>query len=156
MTAVQYWTNRFPFPKLFKAQDIQKHFSGLLKRANMDPRAFVGGYIATPRQIALRNFPRKRSTDTLSFPYHDPLLSESTVDSTTVTESSSSSDWCLGEIIVCPERICKGRRHGLLIRRRLQALLTHGFVHLLGYDHHTREEWLQMRLVEKRLYYKKE
>lgn len=166
ITSVQYWTRNILYPKIFHAARIKSHLESLVKAANMDPRTFLGVYIASPRQIALRNYPQRHSTDSLAFPYHDHITSElentnteNVSNSTSITGLPDSDglpdglpdDWCLGEIILCPERICKGRRHPLLIRRRLETLLTHGFVHLLGYDHHTVEEWKEMRLIERRL-----
>lgn len=142
------WTREYPAKRIFKREFIEKHIEGLVKAANMDSQTMIGIYIATPRQIALRNYPLKHSTDSLSFPYHNPL--QSSEFETKCSDLNGEDDaWCLGEIVLCPERICTGRRHPLVVRRRLETLLTHGFVHLLGYDHHVKEEWLEMRRIEK-------
>ncbi|NUM25728.1 MAG: rRNA maturation RNase YbeY [Candidatus Buchananbacteria bacterium] len=42
----------------------------------------------------------------------------------------------LGEIIICyPQAVRQAKKAGHPLNRELQLLFTHGFLHLLGYDH---------------------
>ena len=157
MIIIQHW-----FPSNHR---LQSHFKQLklscvkpilekfLIYSKLDPRTTIGVYITTPKQIArLYHFKGKwHSTDTLSFPYHPPSTNELNV----VEEEGNDVDeskWCLGEIVLCPERIIKGRRGSVAQNLRLKELLAHSFVHLLGYDHHTLSEYRQMRLIERSLH----
>jgi probable rRNA maturation factor len=137
--------------KQLKISSIKGVLENLLDFSNLDPKTTIGVYIATARQIAgLSRYKGKRhSTDTLSFPYHDPLTSE--LQSTEFEQEEDESKWCLGEIILCPERIIRGRITSISQNIRLRTLLIHSFVHLLGYDHQTKSEYLQMRVVERSL-----
>ena len=155
MIIIQRW-----FPSSHRLQSNFKqlklsHVKTILERlsfcSKLDPRTIIGVYIANPRQIAqLSQFKGKRhSTDTLSFPYHNPSTSELQADEGDGEENEDR--WCLGEIVLCPERIIKGRSSILAQNIRLREVIVHSFVHLLGYDHHTQSEYRQMRLIERSL-----
>lgn len=58
----------------------------------------------------------------------------------------------LGEIVICyqqAKRQAKKARHSL--DDEMQLLLTHGFLHLLGYDHEIKKEAQKMRLLEEKI-----
>jgi rRNA maturation RNase YbeY len=137
--------------KQIKLSHVKTILEKLSICSNLDPQTVIGVYIANPRQIAqLSKFKGKRhSTDTLSFPYHNPSNCELQVDEGEAGESEDR--WCLGEIVLCPERIIRGRSGNLAQNIRLREVIVHSFVHLLGYDHNTLPEYRQMRFIEKSL-----
>ncbi len=50
-----------------------------------------------------------------------------------------------GELIMCPQVLRKqAKEHGLLFREELAYMMTHGMLHLLGYDHETSERDAQI------------
>lgn len=76
-----------------------------------------------------------RPTDVLSFPMSDE---EEDVPIPDLTEM-------LGDIIVSiPRAKAQAEEYGHSFQRELGFLLVHGFLHLLGYDHHTEEEEREM------------
>jgi probable rRNA maturation factor len=49
---------------------------------------------------------------------------------------SFSSDESSGELVLCPQVLLRqAREHGLTFRQELAYMLSHGVLHLLGYDH---------------------
>ena len=58
----------------------------------------------------------------------------------------------LGDVVICRE--IAGRQaeeYGHSLKRELNYLFIHGMLHLLGYDHETKEEKSRMRDAEKGL-----
>jgi probable rRNA maturation factor len=87
------------------------------------------------RELNRRHRRRDRSTDVLSFPSGGEL--EPGVPH-------------LGEIAVSlPQAVRQARRARWPLRSELALLLTHGFLHLLGYDHEA--DHGEMRRLEERL-----
>jgi probable rRNA maturation factor len=87
------------------------------------------------RQLNERFAGEDHATDVLAFP-----MMEDEEDGTV-----------LGDVVICPQvarRNAEARGHSLL--RELDVLLVHGTLHLLGYDHHNKEEQADMerRLAE--------
>lgn len=71
-----------------------------------------------------------RPTDVLSFPMEDDL---------TAPEASGMVP-LLGDIVVSVPRAAEqAREYGHSLERELGFLVTHGFLHLLGYDHDSEE-----------------
>lgn len=82
-----------------------------------------------------------RPTDVLSFPMYDrediPLLKE---------EAKDDVEKILGDIIISIEKIKEqALEYGHSFERELAYLVTHGMLHLLGYDHMIDEEKVIMR-----------
>lgn len=64
-----------------------------------------------------------------------------------------TKDKLIGEILLCP-KIIKQKNYQLLTTNyslKLNHLLTHGLIHLCGYDHKTEKEWEEMERVAKKL-----
>jgi len=58
----------------------------------------------------------------------------------------------LGEVIISyPQAAEQAKEQGILLRRELALLITHGILHLLGYDHEEPEEENKMRGREREL-----
>lgn len=78
---------------------------------------------------------KDRPTDVLSFPLGDgagqPLLGDVVISVATAKRQAAEYDATL--------------------QRELERLLIHGILHLLGHDHHRRNERLRMEREEKRL-----
>jgi probable rRNA maturation factor len=87
------------------------------------------------RRINIRYRQRNYATDVLSFRYED---------------TAGDGQPLLGEILICPEVAAEhALRYGTSHDRELRKLLTHGMLHLLGYDHEVDEG--QMNRVQKNL-----
>ena len=64
---------------------------------------------------------------------------------TDVLSFESDDPESLGELIICPQVIKKqAKEHKLLFREELAYMLTHGVLHLLGYDHETSDQDAQV------------
>jgi probable rRNA maturation factor len=58
----------------------------------------------------------------------------------------------LGEIIICTDQAKRDAHEiGISLEQEYMWLFSHGFLHLLGYDHATDEELLHMRKLESEL-----
>lgn len=77
-----------------------------------------------------------KSTDVLSFSYSEILPNE----------------FILGEIILSLEMMIENAgEYGLSIGEEILQLIIHGMLHLIDYDHETKEEEKEMKYHEKRL-----
>ncbi|MBQ9267555.1 MAG: rRNA maturation RNase YbeY [Clostridia bacterium] len=85
-----------------------------------------------------------RPTDVLSFPMYEreeiPGLKE---------DKQSDEEEILGDIIVSVEKVKEqAEEYGHSFERELAYLVTHGMLHILGYDHMIEEEKKVMRARE--------
>lgn len=102
-----------------------------------------------------------KSTDVLSFPMFEreeiPTLkieNESLENSNYEDDENSFEDpeIMLGDIIVSIEKVKEqAEEYGHSFRRELAYLVTHGMLHLLGYDHMIDEEKIVMRKREEEI-----
>ncbi|MBI2903322.1 MAG: rRNA maturation RNase YbeY [Candidatus Methylomirabilis oxyfera] len=78
-------------------------------------------------------------TDVLSFPMREGPF-------------QSLSPGLLGDVVISAETADRqAKRAGRSLRTELAALLIHGILHLLGYDHHTPSETKKMKTLEGKL-----
>ena len=70
------------------------------------------------------------ATDILSFPMDE------------LRPSSDPQPGILGDIVICPEFVeVDPDRAGMSMTQRMEFLLVHGMLHLIGYDHATEDEY---------------
>lgn len=88
------------------------------------------------KEINFKYRGKNYTTDVLSFPFAE--------------DNFFSEEVYLGEIIICPQKAkTQSILYGVTLLRELQRLLTHGILHLLGYDHEgSAEEAKKMRYLE--------
>lgn len=80
-----------------------------------------------------------RSTDVLSFPMREGLF-------------TSLSPNLLGDVVISAETADRqAKAAGRSLRAELAALLIHGILHLLGFDHRTASEAKKMKRLERQL-----
>ena len=79
-------------------------------------------------------------TDVLAFPIDEPdALTDDPV-------------YLMGDVCICPEVAAEqAKDKGLDIKDEIALLLTHGILHLLGYDHYEESEEVEMKEMEKTL-----
>ncbi|GAA4764073.1 rRNA maturation RNase YbeY [Citricoccus nitrophenolicus] len=83
------------------------------------------------------------ATDVMSFPM-DELRPG--------TEDSPSPEGLLGDIVICPQvAAVQAARGGHSTHDEILLLLTHGLLHLLGFDHEEDEERAEMFSLQHRL-----
>ena len=88
-----------------------------------------------------------KATDVLSFPMFD----RAEIDSLKVEDEEEFED-ILGDIIVSVEKVREqAEEYGHSFERELAYLVTHGMLHLLGYDHMIEEEKVVMRKREEEI-----
>ena len=86
-----------------------------------------------------------RATDVLSFPMFDRNEIES-------LRRDDGTEDILGDIIVSVEKVREqAEEYGHSFERELAYLVTHGMLHLLGYDHMIEEEKVVMRKREEEI-----
>ena len=101
-------------------------------------------------QLHLRWMDEPGSTDVLSFPMDE--LRPGSVPSAGGTDDEEPEPGLLGDVVLCPavaERQAVSAGHAL--DDELALLLTHGILHLLGYDHAEPEEELEMFGLQREL-----
>ena len=87
-----------------------------------------------------------RPTDVLSFPMFERE------EIKLLKEVSKEEQYILGDIIVSIEKVKEqAEEYGHSFERELAYLITHGMLHLLGYDHMIEEEKEQMRKREEEI-----
>lgn len=85
-------------------------------------------------------------TDILSFPYHPSTRAGLRL------RVKNPDDKNLGDIICAPVYIKRAAiQLGISYEARLQELIIHGILHLLGYDHETDTQYRQMARHESRI-----
>ena len=86
-----------------------------------------------------------RPTDVLAFPLQVPQDQEPSV---TLPDAGRS----LGDVVIAYPRVQEqARAYGHTEQHELAYLLTHGVLHLVGYDHHRDEDFAAMRQQEERI-----
>lgn len=79
-------------------------------------------------------------TDVLAFPIDD---SDGEMDDTI---------YLMGDVCICPEVAAgQAKEKDLNFRDEIALLLTHGILHLLGYDHYEESEEIEMKKMERAL-----
>ena len=105
----------------------------------------VGIWITTNKTIRKYNkqFRHKdKATDILSFPLYDIVPG-------VIFEPEVREERVLGDIIISAERVLADARElDVFFEERLQLLLVHGLCHLVGYDHETDAQYVEMSKVE--------
>ena len=84
-----------------------------------------------------------RPTDVLSFPMYGSIEE--------VEKACGSMPGCvpLGDVVICMDKIKEqAKEYGHSEERETVYLFTHSVLHLLGYDHETEEDKLEMRAQE--------
>jgi probable rRNA maturation factor len=80
------------------------------------------------------------ATDILSFPMDE------------LRPSDNPEPGMLGDIVICPQYVeSDADRHGMDLPERIEFLLVHGILHLIGYDHATDEEYATMFALQDEL-----
>lgn len=58
----------------------------------------------------------------------------------------------LGEIVICyPQAVKQAKKLKHSTEKEIEVLLVHGFLHLLGYDHHASRDEKEMKVLESRI-----
>ncbi len=143
------------------AEEIaQQVISGTLDFLNCPYEASVGLQITDDDGIHALNLSYRRidsATDVLSFPLIDfpvpgkfDFLEYDDVDAF----DPDSGELTLGDIVISADRvIVQAESYGHSVKREYAFLITHSMLHLLGYDHMTKEdaaamEGLQGKILE--------
>ena len=88
-----------------------------------------------------------KPTDVLSFPIYEREEIKSLK-----SKKKSNEEKVLGDIIISVEKVKEqAEEYGHTFERELAYLVTHGMLHLLGYDHMIDEEKIMMRKREEEI-----
>lgn len=90
-----------------------------------------------------------KATDVLSFPAEDCIVFPFDIKNYKEVLSPEDKTLYIGEIIVCRDIMNEQAvEYGHSTERECAFLITHGFLHLLGYDHIEEDERAVMRAKE--------
>lgn len=125
-------------------EDIEKYIIDVLtKEYESDREVYVSVLLTGNEEIQRvnRDFRGKdMPTDVISFAYHDN------------DEADNGLYDSLGDIIISLERVEEQRKdYGHSFKREFYYVLTHGLLHLMGYDHMEEEEKKVMRAKEEEI-----
>ena len=125
-------------------EDIEKYIIDVLtKEYESDREVYVSVLLTGNEEIQRvnRDFRDKdMPTDVISFAYHDN------------DEADNGLYDSLGDIIISLERVEEQRKdYGHSFKREFYYVLTHGLLHLMGYDHMEEEEKKVMRVKEEEI-----
>lgn len=91
-------------------------------------------------------------TDVLSFPSLDGIRGRALKKADFPFEVDEEGNIFLGSIVICEKRAREqAEEYGHSYMRELHYLAVHGLWHLLGYDHMTEEDKLEMRAKEEKI-----
>ncbi len=91
-------------------------------------------------------------TDVLSFPSLDGIRGKALKKADFPFEVDEEGNIFLGSIVICEKRAREqAEEYGHGYMRELHYLAVHGLWHLLGYDHMTEEDKLEMRAKEEKI-----
>lgn len=89
---------------------------------------------------------REGATDVLSLPIEDPALGS------WATVPVDGPPLILGDVLICPAVVRdNASRHGVPFGDEMALMVTHGLLHLLGYDHEADDDAVQMEAREREL-----
>ena len=125
-------------------KEIEKYITEVLnKEYSSDKEVYISVLLTGNEEIqeVNKNFRGKdMPTDVISFAYHDNGESDTGIFDT------------LGDIIISLERVEEQRKdYNHSFKREFYYVLTHGILHLLGYDHMEEEEKKVMRAKEEEI-----
>ena len=87
---------------------------------------------------------KNKSTDVLSFPFYEK--------NQLINKIRKEKEVYLGDIIINLSQVKKKNNKGKF-KEELNKLWIHGLLHLLGYDHKSNSQYLQMQKLEKKFTY---
>lgn len=91
-------------------------------------------------------------TDVLSFPTLDGIRNKAVLKSDFPLDIDDDDRVFLGSIVVCEERAKEqALEYGHSEKREITYLICHGLLHLLGYDHMTDSDKVEMRKLEDKI-----
>lgn len=128
---------------------VETRATEFLKKLNLSEWdlavVFVDSSVMAEYNMAYRK--KDGATDVLSFQFYPDFFYP---DSVNTLGKNDAKD--LGDIIFCPEKIASDcQEFEIEFNDRLERLLAHSIVHLLGRDHETPEQVDLMRPIEEML-----
>ena len=130
---------------------IEKVLKECFQEENLDnTKLYIELTLTTPENIKkinkkFRNIDKE--TDVLSFPMYTP---EDIVEG--IENNKFEKEDVLGSIVISIQRVKEqAEEYGHSFERELSYMVVHGFYHIMGYDHMTEEEKLQMRKKEENI-----
>lgn len=132
------------FDEFINEEEIRKYiFDALNDEFESEKPVYLSVALINNEEIQRinRDFRDKdQPTDVISFAYHE-------------TEDYLIGPYdTLGDIVISLERVEEQRKeYGHSFKRELFYVLTHGILHLLGYDHMNKEEKKEMRAREEEI-----
>lgn len=136
----------------FKSK-IKKIYISALETLGLDFKGFSVNLRFTDKTEiqSLNNAFRKidKATDVLSFPNLDFVKGKG-IDSKVLAQNISPDDGLvpLGDIAICKEIAClQATEYRHSFKREVCFLALHGFLHLLGFDHMTKEDEEEMQEI---------
>lgn len=111
-----------------------------------DKNLYVSIILTTPQDIQIYNKEYRKidkATDVLSF----PMFEKEEIQK--IQQEGNEIHDVLGDIIISLAQVkVQAEEYGHSFERELAYMLVHGFYHLMGYDHMTEEDKVQMRPKE--------
>ena len=111
-----------------------------------DKNLYVSIILTTPQDIQIYNKEYRKidkATDVLSF----PMFEREEIQK--LQQTGNEIHDVLGDIIISLAQVkIQAEEYGHSMERELAYMLVHGFYHLMGYDHMTKEEKGEMRPKE--------
>lgn len=132
------------YDDLVKEDEIRKYLTEILNKEYVSEQpVYLSILFTNNEEIQVVNSEyrgKNQPTDVISFAYHE------------TSDFDIGPYDTLGDIIISLERVEEqATEYNHSIKRELYYVLTHGILHLLGYDHMEEEEKQEMRKKEEEL-----
>ena len=130
---------------------IEKVLQECFQEEHLDnTKLYIELTLTTPENIRIINKKFRnidKETDVLSFPMYTP---EDIAEG--IENNKFKMEDVLGSIVISIQRVKEqAEEYGHSFERELSYMVVHGFYHIMGYDHMTEEEKLQMRKKEENI-----
>ena len=139
------WKNYIKKPDIYLNHKLKKleNNEKIFEKKNINFSLMLSGN----KEITLLNkkFRKKnKSTDVLSFPFYKKNQLNNKI--------RKEKEVYLGDIIINLSQV-KKKNNKAKFKEELNKLWIHGLLHLLGYDHKSNSQYLQMQKIEKKFSY---
>ena len=126
---------------------IEQRLAGFLQQLNLSDWSLSVSFVDVIHSSLYNSKYRQKNgpADVLSFPFTQLQAGD-------MPSPTADGIRDLGDLILCPVKILSDiNQLEAEFPERLERLLVHGLLHLLGYDHHTDADYAVMKSMEEQL-----
>ena|SRR3989344_6073092 len=130
--------------------EIEKVFKIIQKKVKVNGELEVN--IVGEKEMKDLNFRyrgKNKVTDVLSFAWQEDKLVHSATLQRTIAWHDFAKSKNLGQIYICyPQIVRQAKQYMVKVKEEFARMLTHGFLHIMGYDHIKKKDAVKMFKIQ--------